>query len=68
MKPETSTVPELLESGICLQASLAQAGFEMRPFIDWAGTLPDVAVFFDCRGWMTQTCGGALRKPLLFFW
>jgi hypothetical protein len=48
MKPETSTVPELLESGLCLQASLAQAGFEMRPFIDWAGALPDVAVFFDC--------------------
>jgi len=48
MQPETSTVPELLEAGIRLQSSLAQAGFDMRPFTAWAGTLPDVAVFFDC--------------------
>jgi hypothetical protein len=48
MQPETSTVPELLEAGIRLQSSLAQAGFEMLPFTAWAGTLPDVAVFFDC--------------------
>jgi hypothetical protein len=48
MRPETSTVPELLEVGILLHSSLAQAGFEMRPFTAWAGTLPDVAVFFDC--------------------
>ncbi|CAM8656027.1 Glycosyl transferase family 10 [Candidatus Methylacidiphilaceae bacterium] len=48
MKPETSTVPELLEAGIRLQANLAQGGFEIRPFKAWAGALPDVAVFWDC--------------------
>jgi len=48
MQPETSTVPELVEAGIRLQSSLARAGFEMRPFTAWVGTLPDVAVFFDC--------------------
>jgi hypothetical protein len=48
MKAETSIVPELLEAGIHLQASLAQAGFEIRPFSAWAGALPDVAVFVDC--------------------
>jgi len=48
MKPETSIVPELLEAGIRLQSSLAKAGFEIRPFTAWVGTLPDVAVFWDC--------------------
>jgi len=48
MQAQTSTVPELLEAGIRLQSSLAQVGFEIRPFTAWAGALPDVAVFFDC--------------------
>jgi hypothetical protein len=48
MKAETSIVPEIMEAGIRLRAGLAQAGFEMRPFTAWLGTLPDVAVFWDC--------------------
>ena len=48
MKPETSIVPEIIEAGIHLRVGLAQAGFEMLPFVEWAGALPDVAVFWDC--------------------
>ena len=48
MKPETSIVPEIIEAGIRLRVDLAQAGFEMLPFVGWVGALPDVAVFWDC--------------------
>ena len=48
MKAETSIVPEIMEAGLRLRAGLAQAGIEIRPFADWAGALPDVAVFLDC--------------------
>jgi len=48
MKAETSTVPEIMEAGLRLRAGLARAGIEIRPFADWAGALPDVAVFLDC--------------------
>ena len=48
MKPETSIVPEIIEAGIRLRVGLAQAGFEMLPFVGWVGALPDVAVFWDC--------------------
>jgi len=48
MKAETSIVPEIMEAGLRLRAGLALAGIEIRPFADWAGALPDVAVFLDC--------------------
>lgn len=48
MRPETSIVPELLETGVHLKTRLSKAGFEVAPFSRLGSALPDAAVFWDC--------------------